>query len=184
MKDFLKTESLCLRASELSDAETLFIWENNSGDWFTSNTIYAPLSMSQIEEHIKNCTNNPFADGQLRLMLEDRTMNKTIGTVELTDLNPINGTVTVGFYIDPSMRGKGYGVEMIRLIKEYCLMFLGLRTIAAYTAESNLAARKILEKNGFEVTGRLYGWLKSFDNGTEDMLVCQCISCQSDSSAE
>jgi len=171
----LNTDSIRLRAPEISDADVIYLWENSTEDWHSSYTIYAPLSITQIQDHIRNCNNDPFADRQLRLMLENKETGETIGTVELTNLNPLNGTATVGFYIAAEHRYKGIGSAMIRLIVEYCSDYLGLNSLVAYTAVGNCPARSILGKNNFKEVGRLQSWLRSLGGAREDMLIYQCL---------
>lgn len=175
MKKYLESDIMRLRAPELSDAVVLFEWENNSEDWHSSNRIFGPQSLYNIEEHIKNCINNPFSDGELRLMVELKSAEKPIGTLELTGLNPISGNVTLGFYISPEYRNLGHGTEMIRLVIEYCISYLGIRTIVAETSSKNIGAQNILEKNGFQIAGKLKKWLRSPDGNLEDVLVYQYL---------
>jgi Acetyltransferase (GNAT) domain/Histidine kinase-, DNA gyrase B-, and HSP90-like ATPase len=66
------------------------------------------------------------------------------------------GTLFVGIGEDAS-QGKGYGTESARLICEYGFFFRNLHSIKAEVHEYNKAARRIYERIGFKLVGRLRG---------------------------
>lgn len=176
----LNTELYRLRAPEPEDVDIIYRWENDPEDWNSSYNNYAPLSRLQIEEHIRNCCNDPFGERQLRLMMERKDTAEVVGGVEITELNPKNRTAFIGFYVDPKWRGIGIGTLMVSLVLNYCSELLGLRSLCAHTSASNGGAIKILQSNGFRPAGRLSSWLQD-GRDRKDMLIFQ-ISYPTDAS--
>ncbi len=81
--------------------------------------------------------------------------DKMIGTVSLENIDKINRTATLGIFIgDKKYRGKGYGVEAIRLILEYGFKYMNLYNIKLDLIEFNTRALKCYEKCGFKEYGR------------------------------
>ena len=56
---------------------------------------------------------------------------------------------------DPEDRGRGYGTEAQRLVRDFLLAKPETRSVFAYTAEENLAERGALEAAGFRLLGPL-----------------------------
>lgn len=76
-----------------------------------------------------------------------------IGMVGLTSIYWMDRSANVVIIIHANHRGKGYGTEAIHLLFEYGFRTLGLHRIYMDTNENNLAARRILEKNGCRLIG-------------------------------
>lgn len=181
---FLKDKNLRLRAPEPSDSEFIYECENDTDEWLSSSVNYIPVSVSQIEEHIRSSINDPFACKEMLLILEDQVSRKQLGILEITSLNPVHGTAEIGFYIIPEERGKGTGNILIDLALDYCINFLGLKSVIANTTQKNRSSQIILEKNGFNNVGKLHSWMRSSDGGRDDILIYQFVdkaNCRQDS---
>lgn len=73
-----------------------------------------------------------------------------IGFVQMTqvDLNMKKGCFSVEI-TDEDERGKGYGTEVVGLVKEYAGKILGLNLLATIVNSSDTVSSHILEKQGF-----------------------------------
>ena len=79
-----------------------------------------------------------------------------LGDVQLSNINWRNRTATLGGSISlVANRGAGYGTDAARTILRYGFDELGLHRVEANTTEFNTAARRALEKLGFQEEGRL-----------------------------
>lgn len=77
-----------------------------------------------------------------------------IGTVELYDLTPEEGTL--GILIGKRERwGKGYGTEAVRALLGYAFGPLGLKRVRLRTFAHNERAQRAFKKAGFKEVGRL-----------------------------
>jgi S1-C subfamily serine protease len=91
-----------LRSPEPKDAKTIYKWENNTENWQYGSS-FAPVSLSKIENFIRHFNNDIFAEKQHRFMIDLYITDmppKTIGTIDLYDLDAINRRVGVGILID------------------------------------------------------------------------------------
>lgn len=170
----LKNNNIVLRATEPSDIDIIYEWENNSDIWRISNTI-TPYSRFIIEQYVLNSTQDIFSSKQLRLMI-DLTENKsTIGTVDLFDYEPVNRRVGVGILILNEFRHKGYAFETLTIIENYAKEILNLHQLYCNISEDNILSIKLFEKAGYHNTGRKKDWLFNKDNKWTDELFYQKI---------
>lgn len=77
--------------------------------------------------------------------------DKTIGEIQLKriDIKKLCGTLSVHLANDV-FKGKGYVTEAQRLLIDYAINILGLKTIYADVVHRNHRSKHILEKLGFE----------------------------------
>jgi len=64
-----------------------------------------------------------------------------------------SGSITVGYAIEPSEHGKGYGTEALQLMTDYLFLAKEIHRIQANTDPENKASQRILEKVGFKKEG-------------------------------
>ena len=64
-----------------------------------------------------------------------------------------SGTITIGYAIEPSEHGKGYGTEALQLMVDYLFLSKEIHRIQANTDPENKASQRILEKVGFKNEG-------------------------------
>ena len=76
---------------------------------------------------------------------------KIIGEIQIKriDMERLCGTLSIHL-INDAYKGKGYGTEAQRLLIEYAINVLGLKTIYADAVHRNYRSKYILEKLGFE----------------------------------
>ncbi len=61
----------------------------------------------------------------------------------------------IGYFIDVNYAGKGLGAKALKAFCEHCFSDYGFEKLFIRTHESNLPARKIAEKCGFEIEGTI-----------------------------
>lgn len=161
-----------LRALEPEDVDRLYIWENDRDMWPFGGT-RAPLSRHQLWEYATNYDANPFAAGQLRLIIEHATAPDNAipqssqssqytqssqssqnsqnsqsslipcGIIDLYDIDPVNSRAMVGIMVAPRWRSRGIATRALELVGEYCRDILGLATIASEVASDNLPSIRL-----------------------------------------
>lgn len=147
---------LHLRALEPTDVDRLYIWENNPDMWRYGFSP-APLSRHQIWEYINQYDANPLTQTQLRLIADTGT--EAVGTIDLYNLDIRNRHAFIGVMIAPDHRRKGYALESLRLLTEYCRCNLGLHQIAATVASDNEPSIALFTKAGFTLQAVLPQWI-------------------------
>jgi ribosomal-protein-alanine N-acetyltransferase len=68
--------------------------------------------------------------------------------------------VEVGYVIDQDQWGKGYGSDIVKLLKAYAFEHLKLNKMYARVVNINEASAKVLSKNGFELEATLKDYYK------------------------
>lgn len=175
---YLESENLIIRALESRDV--MFCWEveHDSSQWLC-NGMQAPCSLRHIERFVKEYTAEPFAAGQLRMVLmrrrepgdteadtarfmdyENYPGYENIGIVDLFNISAINGNAQIGIYVLPPFRCKGYGTKAVSLLGTYAHDVLNMRTLLAKVAVPNKASIRMFEKSGYSRCGLLTDWLR------------------------
>ena len=65
-----------------------------------------------------------------------------------------NATPELGVWVGVPYWGKGYATFAVKMVLEFAFQNLGLVSVRAMVPASNAAARRVLEKNGFEILAR------------------------------
>jgi diamine N-acetyltransferase len=156
----LNGEHILLRAVEPSDLDILHQWENNAEIWQVSNT-YAPFSRNIIKKYIENAQLDIFEAKQLRLMidLKEKDKQRTIGTIDLFDFEPMHKRAGIGILISENKdRRNGYAREALTIMINYCFEILNLHQLFCNIVKNNKASLKLFRKKGFEIIGLKKQW--------------------------
>lgn len=159
-----------LRAVEPSDLDLIMKWENDSSLWSVGVTV-APFSRRIIEEYIASYTADIYSSCQLRLMVELIATEETVGMVDLYDFSPVNLRAGVGVLIDGDFSRRGIGLASLLLLERYCFERLGIHSLYATIPQNNLASRRLFEKAGYRISGRLRSWLRHGSSYADAFLV-------------
>lgn len=169
--ELLRNGALRLRPVEPEDALAMWEMESDPTQWI-QNGMMAPFSLRNLKEYALQYRADPFAEGQLRLMLVDKNVAEPVGIVDLYDISASNRTAWVGIYIRPAFRGNGLGKKALQMLEDYCRRLLNLRILAAKIASENAASQRLFAKAGYTECGRLRDWLVS-DDRSQDILIFQ-----------
>lgn len=64
-----------------------------------------------------------------------------------------SGSITIGYAIEPSEQGKGYGTEALQLMLDYLFLSKEIQRVQANTDPDNKVSQHLLEKVGFKKEG-------------------------------
>ncbi len=170
----LQNNNIILRALEPEDLDILYKWENNSELWIHGNTL-SPYSRLALRQYITEAQQQDIYQAkQLRLMIELKSDRTIVGTIDLYDFDFHNSRVGIGILIDTPYRGKGYGLQVLALIKEYVLSFLHVKQLYAYIATDNETSISLFQKSGYTQSGKLTDWI-CCNSVYKDVLIYQLI---------
>ena len=170
-KGYLVGERLQLRAEEPEDMELLYTMENDPETWDVSN-FNVPYSKYVLRQYIENSQCDVFADRQLRLMIACRDSGLVVGTLDITDYNPLHARGEVGISIRREFQGQGYATEALGLLCDYAFGFLHLKQLVAHVAVDNEASLRLFSACGFVKCGVLKEWWRVGD-GFKDVALMQ-----------
>jgi len=150
---------ISLRKIEPSDLPFVYQWENDADSWADSST-HNPLSQQDLRDYIASTTGDIYRDGQLRLMIEEKTESGmvTVGCADLFDLDIRNRHAAMGLYIDPVYRGRGLAREAVLALEQYAFATLRLRMIYAVIAQNNTACTALYRGLGYLPSSPLPAW--------------------------
>ncbi len=78
-----------------------------------------------------------------------------VGLIGLHKIDRYNEHAELGYFVGPEYWGHGFATEAVGLALEYAFIWLKLGKIYAHVFETNLPSIRVLEKNGFQLAGRL-----------------------------
>ncbi|MGC4047903.1 MAG: GNAT family N-acetyltransferase [Armatimonas sp.] len=101
--------------------------------------------------------------------LLEKSTNIAIGQLGTMGQPDANGSIEIGYGLNPDAWGKGYATEIVGAFTAWLLQQPNVKTVRADTAVGNLASQRVLQKNGFLICGegendedgKLLCWAKS-----------------------
>jgi len=159
MENLLRGENILLRSPEPSDTKWLYRWENDPGIWQAGQTL-VPFSKNTLRQYIRNSRADIFQTRQVRFMITTLQNNKTIGTIDLFDYEPIFGRAGTGILIaEPEERGRGYAREALSLLLGYCEKVLLMHQVWCTVRADNRKSLNLFLHAGFLQTGIRRKWI-------------------------
>lgn len=156
-----------LRAPEQNDTDLLFLWENDS-NLFESLPQAAPVSRYQVWQYIQNYQADPFATGELRMMITDG--DTTVGHVDIFDFSPTDRRAGIGIYIDNRYRHRGIATHALLQLEQYATATLGMHQLWAIITIDNAASIALFTKSGYHSSGRLRSWIRRGSQYTDALI--------------
>ena len=86
-----------------------------------------------------------------------RADGRIIGDIGTHGPPDSEGCVEIGYALAPSARGQGIGTAAVAALIRRLAAVPGIRRLTAVTGADNTASRRLLERQGFRVTGLLAG---------------------------
>ncbi|MBQ7703607.1 MAG: GNAT family N-acetyltransferase [Firmicutes bacterium] len=75
--------------------------------------------------------------------------DQMVGLAEIYGYEPVKAKASIGDRILPEYWGRGISTAAVRLLRDYLIVDVGLRTITAHILQSNAASVSCVLKNGF-----------------------------------
>lgn len=153
-----KFPSVKLRALEPEDLDLLYTIENDRDIWDVSET-NTPISKFVIRQYLASQPQNALQAGEVRLVIEDTNLSKTVGLIDLTDVSIANRRGEIGIALLKTERGKGYGIAALRSMEVYAKKNLQLRFLYCKVSEKyNPVSKSLFESNGYVKIAVLPQW--------------------------
>lgn len=165
-------KNIALRALEPEDIDFLFSIENDMFFWEVSGT-QTPYSKYILQKYISNSHQDIYEAKQYRFVI-CTTKNKPVGMIDLFNFNPQHQRVGVGILIKPNYQAKGYALEALEMIIDYCFTYLNVHQIYANIASTNLKSISLFEKLNFVKVGTKKDWIY-YNNTFKDETLYQLI---------
>lgn len=141
---------IALRLPQISDAQTILLWENNPDNWGVSDND-SPYSLNDIIQLIESFQNsiNP---SQIRFIIY--SSEYLLGAVDIFDINYENKTGAIGILIaEHEFRRRSYASKALKLIEEEARK-LGIDRLSALIHSENEQSRNLFEKLGYLIQSK------------------------------
>ncbi|MEM3403047.1 MAG: GNAT family protein [Nitrososphaeria archaeon] len=142
----LKGNKINLRPLEPEDLREVFRMVN-SPESVGVFDVFQFASWGEVEKWFKG----PIGPNDLTVLLIERNEDKErLGIVVYYSAHPILQNLEIGFQISSiEERSKGYGAEAVRLLVDFLFKTRNVQRVQATTSTENVAAQRVLERNGF-----------------------------------
>jgi len=112
-----------------------------------------------MEAEFDRALTEPEDERQVRFTVQERgdESGTAIGGTSLWGIDTHNSLAHLGIELVPSVRGRGLGVDVVRVMCRYAFAVRGLHRLGLETLETNAAMRKAALAAGFTEEGRLRG---------------------------
>jgi RimJ/RimL family protein N-acetyltransferase len=116
----------------------------NNPDYFGEYNPLVQMSKADLEKQYEK-----LGSEEKRFLIEDKDGNRIGGITHF----PAGETLEIGYVLNPSERGKGYGTEAAEIMVDYLFLSKDTVRVQAHTDIRNEASQKVLEKAGFKKEG-------------------------------
>ncbi len=147
-------EKICFKALDISDVQEI---HNFASDKEVSRFIGWRLmnNLSETWQHVEDMLKRESAGTHYYASVVDKTSNAIIGTAMIFNFDKEARHAEIGYVLDKAFWGRGYGTEVVELLKKFAFDALELHKLHARVVEANTGSYRILEKNGFVLEGCL-----------------------------
>ncbi|MEK4487249.1 GNAT family N-acetyltransferase [Psychrobacillus sp. FSL H8-0484] len=114
--------------------------------------------MSTLEEsrqHIDIMLKRELAGTHLYSSIVEKLTQAIIGTAMIFNFDQEANQAEIGYVLHKQHWGKGYGTEVVALMSDFAFESLNLHKLHAVVVHANIGSARILEKNRYELEGRL-----------------------------
>jgi len=148
----LRTGHVALTPLCIDDLPALVAWLNER-EQVLFNAPYKPIHESQHQAWFEGIqARNDVVIFGIRLL----TDRKLIGSCQLHSVDHVHRSAELQIRIgNTSQRGRGYGLEAVRLLLEFAFNDLNLHRVYLHVFSTNTAAIRLYEKAGFKKEGML-----------------------------
>jgi diamine N-acetyltransferase len=143
-----------IRPLELKDAQTSYLWRNNSELWiYTGFKPQGYVTPEMETEWLMGTLNKP---DQSRFAICVKELDTYIGNVQLLNINEQSAELHL-FIGNKQYWNMGIGYQATKLIVEYGFFKKRLKEIYLKVHPANISALYLYEKAGFKITGKKEG---------------------------
>jgi ribosomal-protein-alanine N-acetyltransferase len=112
-------------------------------------------TLNETSEYIETMLKRESAGTHLYASIVLKSTQEIIGTAMIFNFDQEAKKAEIGYVFHRDHWGKGYGTECVALISNFGFESLNLHKLHASVVDVNIGSARILEKNGYELEGRL-----------------------------
>jgi ribosomal-protein-alanine N-acetyltransferase len=150
----LEGENICFKVLSKNDAQDILSY---ASDKSVSRFIGWRLmkTLNETSEFIETMLKRESDGTHLYASVIIKSTQEIIGTAMIFNFDEEAKQAEIGYVFHKDHWGKGYGSECVALMSNFAFESLNLHKIHACVVDANIGSARILEKNGYELEGRL-----------------------------
>ncbi|WMM26339.1 GNAT family N-acetyltransferase [Tissierella sp. MB52-C2] len=150
----LEGKNICFKSLSTNDAEEIHSYASDEEvsrfiGWNLMNTL------DETREYIETMLKRESAGTHLYASIVLKSTQAIIGTAMIFNFDQKSNHAEIGYVFHKEHWGKGYGSESVALMSDFAFRSLNLHKLHATVVDANIGSARILEKNGYELEGRL-----------------------------
>jgi [ribosomal protein S5]-alanine N-acetyltransferase len=112
-------------------------------------------TLEQTREYIEKMLKREEEGSFIYASIVLKSTGGVIGTAMIFGFDHEAKHAEIGYVFHRDYWGKGYGTEAVRMMDNFAFETLNLHKLHGRVASSNIGSARVLEKNGYEIEGRL-----------------------------
>ena len=147
-----------LRPINSDDAHALFdLIDRNRPrlEDFFAGLVSRTRTLDDTRAHVKDTLAKGDAGTYFAFLLVDTRTGGTAGLVDIKNIDRSIPKAELGAFMDAAYEGQGLASHALQAITRHCFDVLGIDKLLIRTHEGNLAARKVIERNGYQLEGKV-----------------------------
>ncbi|MCM2536173.1 GNAT family N-acetyltransferase [Neobacillus pocheonensis] len=150
----LEGENITFKALSIDDVKEI---HNYASDKEVSRFIGWDLmnTLNETREHIEIMLKRESTGTHLYASIVVKSTQAIVGTAMIFNFDQEANHAEIGYVFHKDHWGKGYGTESVALMSDFAFKSLNLHKLHASVVDTNIGSARILEKNKYELEGRL-----------------------------
>jgi len=154
----MKFDNYSIRLLEIQDLDDYFqLVENNRQrleDFFTG-TVSKTKTYEETRNFVEDMVQRAKEKVYFPYIVIDNSNRNIVGFLDLKNIDWSIPKSELGFYIDKNYAGKGITTKALNLLCEFCFSEYKFQKLFLRTHPSNISAKTVAEKCGFELEGTI-----------------------------
>ncbi len=165
----LEGGNICFKPLNTNDTEAIHSYASDEN---VKRYIGWPLmkTLEETRSYIEEMLKRESAGTHLYASIVLNATQEIIGTAMIFNFDHEAKHAEVGYVFHSRYWGKGYGSEAVALMDTFAFDSLKLRKLHARVVDANIGSVRVLEKNGFELEGRLKDYY-NIDGSYNDLVL-------------
>ena len=153
--NFWQGKLVRLRATESTDWQTHFEWDQDSEMYRPLDRVYFPIAREVKQREWQEKVSSKEPQGDNRFLEIENFNDQIVGSIDTNGCNPRTGVFSYGISIRREHQRKGYANEAIKIVLRYYFEELRYQKVNVQVHSYNEASRILHEKLGFVKEGTL-----------------------------
>lgn len=148
---YLENDKVIIRKMKISDVKALAEISNNDNVYKYIPPFLHNKSNKVLETAIKNLSGRDFDKKKLIIagIYLTNDPEKLVGLAEMFDYKKRESKITIGYRLNEDYWNQKITTNALKLIVEYLVNDIGIKTLQAFVMPENLYSSKVLLNNGF-----------------------------------